>query len=72
MARTIDEIKRVRPGSDFTVSTPFEQVADTGEKLPGQVRLAGADIGIVGDVPVITKHEDALDADDTVPEIINP
>src|SRR5262249_29707373 len=48
---------------------PVEGIADTRDALPGEVRLAGADIDVEGREPGVafTEHESPLDADDAVP-----
>ena len=47
---------------------PVESIADGGVQLPGSLRFAGADVGIVRDIPVLIQHEGAFNTDDAVPE----
>lgn len=52
--------------TDFT---PIELIADTTERLPGQVGVARAYIGVKGQEPAVVQCEPAFHAKDPVPEI---
>lgn len=46
---------------------PLEPVADATENLPGYIRASGADIRIMGQIPVLAEVYVPFDADNAVP-----